>query len=273
MNEVVEGRMGPKERLEVRVLRVFDLLGDELRGTGLFLRALSTRVYGTPEQAARKAKEHGLRWVALMALGLRGSDAREWTHPIAPLAEYAAAFREAGLDVWVWFFPRADDPERAATIAGAALTACQGAGLILDIEKPYRRRAAACRRLVTASLDQLDETQGIAVTSYPLERYHRTLPWAEMVAGTGMPQGYRILPANARRAVLEWRARGHESIVPVGPAYGPNSGRKLLGYLSDAYLDDGAPIIDGLGIWSWPQKSRTEWAALEQVSRWFEGAA
>ena len=242
-----------------------------LRGTGMFLRTLTTRIYGTPEQAARKAKEHGLRWVALMALGLRGSDAHEWVHPVEPLADYAAAFREAGIDVWVWFFPRADEPEQAAAVAGAALTACEGAGLILDIEKPYRGRVEACRRLVRASLDQLDERQGIAVTSYPLERYHRTLPWAEMVAGAGMPQTYRILPTSARRAVHEWRERGHASIVPVGPAFGPNSGSKLLRYLSEAYLDGGVPIIDGLGLWSWPQMSRAEWRVLEQVSGWFEG--
>ena len=76
-----------------------------------------------------------------------------------------------------------------------------------------------------------------------------------MVAGTGMPQTYTISPKLARAAIAEWRARGHTSIVPVGPAYGPNSEGRLMTYLRLAYLEDGAPTVDGIGIWSWPQMS------------------
>ena len=239
------------------------------RGTGVFARWLSTRAYGTPMQAALRAREHGLSWVGLMALGLVGDPSRERDHPVSILADYAQAFREVGLEVWIWFFPLAHDPERAADMAGRALRAAGGRGLILDVEKPYRGHVAACRRLVAASLDQLGESQGIAVTSYPLARYHRPMPWDEMVAGTGMPQTYTIAPNLARVAVEEWRARGHTSIVPIGPAYGPNSEGRLLNYLRLAYLDDGSPTVDGIGIWSWPQMSSSEWRTLEQVARWW----
>jgi hypothetical protein len=95
------------------------------------------------------------------------------------------------------------------------------------------------------------------------------MPWAEMVAGTGMPQTYTITPAEARRAVGQWRDRGHTSIVPIGPAFGPNSGAKLRRYLESAYLDAGTPNVDGIGIWSWPQMALVEWKALEAVARWW----
>lgn len=239
------------------------------RGTGVFARWLSTRVYGTPMQAALRAREHGLSWVGLMALGLVGDPSRERDHPVSILADYAQAFREVGLEVWIWFFPLADDPERAADVAGRALRAAGGRGLILDVEKPYRGHVGATRRLVTASLDQLREDQGVAVTSYPLARYHRPLPWSELVVGTGMPQTYTIAPELARVAVEEWRDRGHTSIVPIGPAYGPNSGTRLQHYLEAAYFDAGVPTVDGLGIWSWPQLSSAEWRVLEAISARF----
>ncbi len=239
------------------------------RRTGVFARWLNRRQYGTPAQAAKRARDHGLSWVALMAIGLVGRPARERAHPVQILADYAQAFREAGVEVWVWFFPLADDPEGAAQVAGRALVAAQGRGLVLDVEKPYSGDVAACRRLVGASLDELGEDQGIAVTSYPLARIHRRMPWEEMVAGTGMPQTYTIAPSLARRAVREWRRRGHTSVVPLGPAYGPRSAGRLLPYLRAAYLDDGVPTVDGLGIWSWPQLSRAEWKTLEQVASWW----
>lgn len=236
------------------------------RRVGVFARWLSPRTHGTPTQLAARARDHGVSWVALMALGLVGSQPRERAQPVELLADYGQALREAGVDVWVWFFPLARAPERAAVVAGRALRAVGGRGLILDIERPYRGRAAACRRLVAASLDQLTEDQGVAVTSYPLARYHRSLPWPDMVAGAGMPQTYTITPKSARRAVAEWRARGHTSVVPVGPAFGPRSESRLLSYLRAAYLDDGVPTVDGVGIWSWPQVSRREWRVIETVA-------
>ena len=239
------------------------------RGTGVFLRALNRAQYGTPRQAAAKASRHGVSWVALMAIGLAGDPPRERVQGLVPIADYGQAFREAGIEVWVWFFPLAEAPEAAATAAGRALRACGGRGLILDVERPYRGRAAACRRLVSTSLDELREDQGIAVTSYPLVRFHEVMPWDEMVAGTGMPQTYTITPANARLAVNQWRSRGHTSIVPIGPAFGPNSGVKLRRYLENAYLDAGTPTVDGIGIWSWPQMALREWRTLEAIASWW----
>jgi hypothetical protein len=236
---------------------------------GVFLRALSRSRHGTPAQAAKKAADHGLSWVALMAIGLRGSPAREHVEALGPISEYGAAFHEAGVAPWVWFFPLAEAPEEAAEAAGRALVACKGRGLILDVEKPYDRNAAACRRLVGASLDQLDETQGIATTSFPIARMHPRMPWDEMVVGTGMPQTYTITPGNARRAVREWRERGHTSVVPIGPAFGARAEAKLLPYLRAAYLDDRTPIVDGIGIWSWELMSGREWRTIETIAGWW----
>lgn len=237
--------------------------------TGVFARALNRSQYGTPIQAARKARDHGLSWVALMAMGVRGSPVRERSEPIEKSAEYAHAFREADVDVWIWFYPLATAPSAAARIAGQHLRACGGRGLILDVEKPYFGKPVLAAELVRASLDELDESTGIAVTSYPLARVHPRLPWGELVAGTGMPQTYTIAPSAARRAVDEWRARGHTSITPIGPAFGARSGAKLLPYLRSAYLDDGKPIVDGIGLWSWPQMGGLEWRAIEAIAKWW----
>ena len=240
------------------------------RGTGVFMRALTRTIYGTPAQAAKKAADHGLSWVALMAWGIVGDPPRERMQGLAPIAEYGQAFRERGIVPWVWFYPlHPNAPEEAARAAGKALAACDGRGLILDPEKPYKGQPGAMRRLVDASLDELDESQGIAMTSYPLARLHPTMPWAEMVAGTGMPQTYTVTPANARRAVAEWRERGHTSIVPIGPAFGARSGAALRKYLSDSFLDAGKTIVDGIGLWSWPQLNLREWKTIEAVAQWW----
>ena len=47
------------------------------RGTGVFARWITERQYGTPAQAPRRASDHGLSWVGLMALGLAGTPTEE----------------------------------------------------------------------------------------------------------------------------------------------------------------------------------------------------
>jgi hypothetical protein len=237
-------------------------------GTGIFLRAL-TPSHQPAAEAAVRARDHGLSWIALMAIGLSGDPPKERTQDIARMAEFAQAFREAGIDIWVWLFPLADAPEAAANTAIKALGACHARGLILDIERPYRARLEACRRLVGASSDGLSADYGIAVTSHPLASYHPCMPWSEMAVGTGMPQTYKITAANARRAVREWRERGHRFVVPIGPAFGEHSRGALLPYLRRAFLDGGKPIVEGIGLWSWPQMEHSEWRAIEKIAAWW----
>ena len=74
------------------------------RGVGIYVRRISRSAYGTPTEAARRAADHGLSFVAMPSvwqddrghLDLNTSALEE---------EYAAAFRALGLHVWVWGYP------------------------------------------------------------------------------------------------------------------------------------------------------------------------
>lgn len=239
------------------------------RGVGIYLRGLHAK-HETPEEVARACADHGVRWAALMAIGLgRRGDGRliDSHQPIARTAEYAEALRAAGVEPWVWLFPTASDPEGAAAHAGEHVRACSAAGAILDVESPYKGRADACRRLARAMRAELGLELGLASTTYAVRQLHRTLPYDVLANETdqGQLQAYEdVTPAMARAAIEDYRELGWRSVAAVGPAFGRRSGLELGAYLEACYLDAGAAMVDALGIWSWPQLDRREWPVLER---------
>lgn len=101
---------------------------DTINGVGQYIRGLSERTHGTPKQAAKKAKDHGLSFVAIMSVwqdyqkgkfrhlkgNLRGDK----------LTRYAEAFKAQGIDVGLWFYPWGGHEERLLSdlhaVCGAA---------------------------------------------------------------------------------------------------------------------------------------------------------
>lgn len=226
-----------------------------LAGIGVFLTRI-TRAWDSSAAAAHaaKAREARVRNVVLCAEGDDG-----WTAPPIVLARAAETYRElASARVWVYALhsPRAaEEPERAAERLGGALHVTEGAGIVLDIERAFRGRPDAVRKLVATAIDQLSERSSLAVTSYPLARHIPDLPWHELRAGVGVPQVYQTAASrrDARDAIAEWRTR-HGRVVPALAGFDTRSSgvgaEQLLGDLVRVCTDDDGHVdVDGVLIW------------------------
>jgi len=203
---------------------------------------------------AAKARKAGITWIALQAV---------WQHEtgvtrrddLTRLHLYADALQDQGIRVWVWGYPYAGrEADFAAGMADAAAVT-EADGLLLDPELPYRGRPEAARDLLVEVLDVMDESLGIGVTSYGLQKFHPRFPWAEWAhVGFGSPQLYTVSDALFKRGMAEWRARW-DLVIPSIAAYGSKDESELPARLRLA----GSSCI----LWSWRQLSGREWADLE----------
>lgn len=236
------------------------------RGVGIYTMALERAVQGTPEQAARRLASAGVSFVALLACWQE--DGRHGPANVEDLRTYGPAFAEAGIDVWVWGYPWGT-PECVTRFVQrmreAALDA-QAVGVLLDPELGFKGAGAPFMRdLVEQTVDSLDESLGLGVTSYGLTSAHRDFPWAQCAGyGWGSPQLYTVPLATAQRAIEQWREFGWQHIVPSVPTFGPNSEARLA-----AYAGAIAGMSDGLAFWQWKGTSREEWRAIEACARMF----
>lgn len=247
-------------------------------GVGVYLRGLGHKSQGSPQAAAKKAADHGVSFVALMAIWQNG-DRTLWSNGRDPalLVRYAEAFAAAGVDVWLWGYPWAGrHPEYIDRLADVT-DACGGVvnGWLHDPELGYQPRKNGLSPAVTrASARELRILAGASelaqgVTSYGMAAGHRAFPWQEWAGmGFGSPQLYTVGPAEVDRGIAQWRELGWSRIVPSVPLYGRRSGAHLHDHLS-AFVD-GDEDVDGLLFWSWRQGSVDEWRVLERWSRWLD---
>jgi hypothetical protein len=83
----------------------------DLKGIGLYIRNLSSSVYASPKQAAKKAADNGVSFLAIMVMWqdyLNGKDRQLYSNGQdgSLIASYATAFKQQGINVWLWGFPR-----------------------------------------------------------------------------------------------------------------------------------------------------------------------
>jgi hypothetical protein len=80
-----------------------------MEGTGVYIRKLSTKRHGTPKQAAKRAKDHGLTFVPIM--GAWQQPRKDKVVRVASpnkrdvLARYVDAFFKADIAVGLWYYP------------------------------------------------------------------------------------------------------------------------------------------------------------------------
>jgi hypothetical protein len=248
-------------------------------GVGIYIRQISQARHGTPIEAAARAADHGVRWVSIMTV---------WQEAIATktkvcnkpdssrYAEYVQAFTEAYINVWLWGYPWQGKEARFAVEVDRAIVQVPGLirGVMLDPEKGYKwydkqgekKARVSADRLVTNTLDLLDESTDIGVTSYGQPKIHGNFPWKNLVAGFGSPQFYTVGRKAIENGVKQWRELGFTSIVPSVPAYGPRTVdpgiEEYVGYFDD--LD-----VDGVIFWSWRQLTREKWKAVERCAKKF----
>lgn len=183
------------------------------RGIGVYLtRSAYARADDLPMRAAKAASARA-RWVVLCVAGDDG-----WQADLDDVRRVGDAYREHGIDPHVWALDSRQDaahPDRCASRLLDALHACDGAGVVGDIEAAYKGRVGVVRQYLGHLIDGLTERHSLGVTSYPVARYHPDLPWGEMAVGWGGPQLYKTAerPELARVALEEWTAR-HGVVVP-----------------------------------------------------------
>jgi hypothetical protein len=276
-------------------------------GIGFYLRGLSKSKHGTPAQAAKKAKDHGVSFVAIMSLWqeYKNNKFRQMMsngRDAEIIWRYADAFQAQEVDVWLWGFPWGGHEQAAVDRFQHVTEVCDGTidGWLWDPELGYKWssnkkqapvgmrgqpeytsgvsatgvaavRKKQARSLVNLSLDAMTESLNIGITSYGMAPGHRNFPWSEFGGvGFGSPQLYSVGPKDIDRGISAWRKLGWSNIVPSVPTFGKNSGAHLHNHLSN--FVDGEEYVNGFIFWSWRQThgSENEWNIIHRWSDWLE---
>jgi len=216
------------------------------------------------------------------------------------IKRYADAFAAKGINVWIWGFPWGGHEEAAVERFTHVTDTCEGTiqGWLWDPELGYKWQSkrknvplnmrgqpeykagvhatgvAAVRKkqaitLKELSLDAMNESLNIGITSYGMAPGHRNFPWKEFGGvGFGSPQLYSVGPKDIDRGISAWRKLGWVNIVPSVPTFGKNSGERLHAHLSN--FVDGEERISGFIFWSWRQTRGDEWNVLSRWADWLE---
>lgn len=195
---------------------------EPLTGVGLYIRGLSSTAHGTPEEAAKRAVDHGLKHVAILAVwqDLKDGKVRHLAGNLRRdrFLPYAEAFRDAGLAVGFWFYPwgghearlledledasekfapdfylddgelghkwssRSKFVDAAGTMRGGQREAMKG----VKAKGRKETRIAQVDRLHKGLHDlsmMFGAKHGIGVTAYGIANYHPTFPWGTKLRG------------------------------------------------------------------------------------------
>ncbi len=278
-----------------------------MRGTGIYMRRLSTKLDGGPVVAAQRAADAGVRMIAIMGAWQEPGGSRvKTTAPNAGIADrYIAEFHRRGISAWLWGYPWGGahedfvramqstaapggiagwllDPELGMKWAGGGRppklplglvdTMRQGEAIAASVSGTQAVRRAQAAALMDASISALAGRE-LAITSYGRAKFHANFPWKEFARRhngrvIGSPQLYTALPREVDAGIAEWRAEGYELIVPSVGTFGLRSGAKLHEHLST--FVDGVEDVRGFWFWSWQQTDSQEWRIITRWSGWFE---
>ena len=242
---------------------------------GVYVRALKEKIHGTPEQAARRAHDHGLTMVPILACWQSPKGTALSNGKTAErIIRYAEAFEAAGVDPWLWGYPWATRIDEYVDRIQGLMHRARGLffGHISDPELGLKPRDGRTREQCEAAALQLSEISDM-VTSYGMAAGPPDLPWTQLAAvhpprlpAIGSPQFYKTPPADIPRGLDAWERCGFDGLVPSVPAYGPYSKGELDGYLAGL-----APRSRGFLVWSWRQMDALEWRTVAQWSERFRG--
>lgn len=225
-------------------------------GVGVYVRNISRAKHTSAATLAERCHKYGLSFVALQACWQDDKTGEHRDSNLGKLASYGAALRDQGIDVWVWGYPLAGSEDRFVDRMIAGAREAGAVGLLLDPEVSYVRRPEDARRLVSLTIDALDESLGLGITSFGMCNWHY-LPWQELQVGWGSPQVYTVDGQVLTSALEQWREGWHH-VVPSIAAFGKHSGRSMIDRVS-LFRD-----CPGVIVWSYQQISGAEWQVLSE---------
>jgi hypothetical protein len=262
-----------------------------MEGVGIYIRKLLKRRHGTPKQAAKRAANHGIDFVAIMGA---------WQQPrrggvvkvggnAESLPDYAQAFIDRGIDVGLWYYPWAGhESELLDTLSDqiAAMPRCvqpEAIDLNSEIFRGQRLQPSwvedRARTLMTGSTKLVKAHSmkyGAGHTAYGRAKFHPNYPWDIFLENATFvsPQLYTATKAQLTAGLDEWLAvalDANTTRLPSIGTYGPKSGPKMHAHLS-SFIDTGY-LIDGFIAWSWMQTNSQEWDVLARWSDWIKRGA
>jgi hypothetical protein len=240
---------------------------------GVYIRGLTKR--SDPYAMADKCAENGITFAAFMTYWQEAEKDKKINSKI--LAEDTEIFEEYGIDPWVWAYPWCGKETAFLDRLEWAKEECQGRlrGFILDPELGYQghrvgtlQAQRGAERLVTGTLDLMDENIELGITSFGCANVHNTFPWEEFCAGFGSPQFYKVSNDwRIRNGLRGWKAAGWTELIPSVPAFGPNAGPKLISYLDKIKrsAEEVEIPITGWIFWSYRQISALEWRIIRDL--------
>jgi len=223
-------------------------LNDKLHmpeGVGIYMRAIDKDTHGSPAEAAKRAKDHGVSFVAIMSCwqDIHGGKFRQIdaNRRRDRIQRYSEAFANEGIDPWVWGYPWAGheeeyidslfapdsfipgltvgvihDPElgakwknRAKRTRGATMRGQPEAIVGVNASGGEKVRRRQADKVMSLTLDRLPSSgkRGYVTTSYGIARYHKNFPWKEYLQFGGFsPQLYKESLKAIDRAIEEWLA-------------------------------------------------------------------
>lgn len=195
-------------------------------GKGFFIWQPWNTTSGDPVAAAAKAKAAGVNWVALKIHERHvGYPNPAVTSPVVNLAAWVAAFKAQGIKVWGWGYVYGDNPTGEADIVVSRSNELDLEGYLIDAEAEYKDKHSAARLFMGRLRSQYAKPVGLCSFRYP--DLHRTLPWAEFLAGCDFhaPQVYPLgnisntgFGLQIKESLEQLKARADLPFIPIGPA-------------------------------------------------------
>lgn len=244
-------------------------------GFGVYLRRLSAN--DDPNPVADRCVRAGMAWAMFMVEANYG-----YVSSSSTLVKWAETFRARGLQVGVWSFPGDD---RAASIeqsaAAGALLASFAADIdanlvMLNIEKPYKGKAAEMRALIEAVVSQIPATSrgACGVVSYPVPSMHSEIDWSQFsVFDFGSPMFYRTAedPAVVERGMTEWK-QYIATLTPTLDGWSGSgaSGARRFAQDVETVCGPGPARVPGALVWSEAQMDDAKRAVTRETATKYE---
>jgi len=276
----------------------------ELSGMGMYVRSLSAKTHGTPQEMAAKAVKNGLDFVAILAAWQQPDKTGQIvtsTKNLSSIKKYAYALMASGVRVTVWGYPwSGHEQDFVRSMARVYREANLTEFPLIDPELGYKWKikqghakehgvrgakeaiggldATGTKVTQTAHAYQLKQKLvevfgGFGTTSYGIPEFHPNFPWEDFLVGSSYrsPQFYSPGADVIIGGYRDWlRISKRVTMMPSFATFGQNSGGQLHGRLSLLLHPEARPgvnpVISGLVGWSWRQTSEEEWEAIRYWS-------
>ena len=242
------------------------------------LKCIYVRGLRSGTEPARLATDYAGNGINMVLIKCIGQDPGKKMHNVNTklLSKYVKEFDDVGITCGIWGYPWGGMENKFVERLSWCIDRCEGRirWICLDPELGYKYKIHGMDKanhyasmLVNKTIDVMDESMNLIVTSYGVKRWHPGFPWDNLLAGVGSPQFYKATESQIQDGIEDWKNAGWDSMMPSIPSYGPNSGEHLVAYtdIIRAAMDTAGAKHVGWIIWSDRQMDRLDWDAVRTL--------